>query len=318
MIFNSISYVVPVFNEELNIINTITKIKEAFYQNDINDLEIIFIDDGSTDKSVEIIKTFIAKGDPIKCICLTRNFGHQEALTAGLSIAKSDLIAVLDGDLQDPPIVINEFIKSAQKGYDVIYGVRRKRKEIFYKKFAYGIFYKLLAALSKIEIPLDSGDFCLMTRNALNMLNDLPEHNRFVRGLRSYIGLKQIGIKYERDARSAGEPKYTFKKLLRLASDGIFNFSDRPLKLTSTFGVTVSMISALMMFALIIQRVFSINILGYSPNDVPGYTSIIISIFFVSGVQLFALGIIGEYISRIFLETKKRPSYLIREIISKN
>lgn len=316
--FSSISYVVPIYNEELNIINTITKIKEAFNQNDIEGLEIIFIDDGSTDKSVEIIKTFIEKGEPIKCICLTRNFGHQEALTAGLSNAKSDLIAVLDGDLQDPPIVINEFIKSAKKGYDVIYGVRRKRKEIFYKKFAYGIFYKLLAALSKIEIPLDSGDFCLMTRKALNMLNDLPEHNRFIRGLRSYIGLKQIGIKYERDARSAGEPKYTFKKLLRLASDGIFNFSDRPLKLTSTFGVAVSIISALMMLALIVQRILSINILGYSPNDVPGYTSIIISIFFVSGVQLFALGIIGEYISRIFLETKKRPSYLIREIISKN
>ena len=316
--FSSISYVVPIYNEELNIINTITKIKEAFNQNDIKGLEIIFIDDGSTDKSVEIIKTFIEKGEPIKCICLTRNFGHQEALSAGLSNAKSDLIAVLDGDLQDPPIVINEFIKSAKKGYDVIYGVRRKRKEIFYKKFAYGIFYKLLAALSKIEIPLDSGDFCLMTRKALNMLNDLPEHNRFIRGLRSYIGLKQIGIKYERDARSAGEPKYTFKKLLRLASDGIFNFSDRPLKLTSTFGVAVSIISALMMFALIVQRILSINILGYSPNDVPGYTSIIISIFFVSGVQLFALGIIGEYISRIFLETKKRPSYLIREIISKN
>lgn len=314
--FSSISYVVPIYNEELNIINTITKIKEAFNQNDIKGLEIIFIDDGSTDKSVEIIKTFIEKGEPIKCICLTRNFGHQEALSAGLSNAKSDLIAVLDGDLQDPPIVINEFIKSAKKGYDVIYGVRRKRKEIFYKKFAYGIFYKLLAALSKIEIPLDSGDFCLMTRKALNMLNDLPEHNRFIRGLRSYIGLKQIGIKYERDARSAGEPKYTFKKLLRLASDGIFNFSDRPLKLTSTFGVAVSIISALMMFALIVQRILSINILGYSPNDVPGYTSIIISIFFVSGVQLFALGIIGEYISRIFLETKKRPSYLIREIIS--
>lgn len=314
--FSSISYVVPIYNEELNIINTITKIKEAFNQNDIKGLEIIFIDDGSTDKSVEIIKTFIEKGEPIKCICLTRNFGHQEALSAGLSNAKSDLIAVLDGDLQDPPIVINEFIKSAKKGYDVIYGVRRKRKEIFYKKFAYGIFYKLLAALSKIEIPLDSGDFCLMTRKALNMLIDLPEHNRFIRGLRSYIGLKQIGIKYERDARSAGEPKYTFKKLLRLASDGIFNFSDRPLKLTSTFGVAVSIISALMMFALIVQRILSINILGYSPNDVPGYTSIIISIFFVSGVQLFALGIIGEYISRIFLETKKRPSYLIREIIS--
>tara|TARA_B100000242_G_scaffold293986_1_gene274050 strand:+ start:7032 stop:7988 length:957 start_codon:yes stop_codon:yes gene_type:complete len=318
MVFDSISYVIPVFNEELNIRNTIYKIKDAFNQNDIKDFEIIFIDDGSTDKSVEIIKTFIEEGDPIKCICLTRNFGHQEALTAGLSNAKSDLIAVLDGDLQDPPTVINEFIKAAKNGYDVIYGVRRKRKEIFYKKIAYTIFYKLLATLSKIEIPLDSGDFCLMTKKALEILNELPEQNRFIRGLRSYIGLKQIGIKYERDARSAGEPKYTFRKLLRLASDGIFNFSDRPLKLSSTFGLTMSMLSALMMVALLIQRIFSINILGYSPNDIPGYTSIIISVFFVSGVQLFALGIMGEYISRIFLETKNRPSYLIREIISKN
>ena len=143
MVFDSISYVIPVFNEELNIRNTIYKVKDAFNQNDIKSFEIIFIDDGSTDKTVEVIKTFIQQGDPIKCICLTRNFGHQEALTAGLSNSKSDLIAVLDGDLQDPPSVINEFIKAAKNGYDVIYGVRRKRKEIFYKKMAYGVFYKL-------------------------------------------------------------------------------------------------------------------------------------------------------------------------------
>ena len=314
--FNSISYVIPVFNEELNIANTIIRVKEAFEENVLKKYEIVFIDDGSTDNSVKIIKEFIDDGYPLKCICLTRNFGHQEALSAGLINAEGDLIAVLDGDLQDPPIVINEFIKAANSGYDVIYGVRRKRKEIFYKKFSYKLFYKLLSSLSNIDIPLDSGDFCLMTKKALNMLNSLPERNRFVRGLRSYIGLKQIGIKYERDARSAGNPKYTFKKLLRLASDGIFNFSDRPLKLTSTFGVLVALASLFVMLFLILQRVFSIDIFGYSPNDVPGYTSIIVSVFFVSGVQLFAIGIIGEYISRIFHETKKRPSFLIREIIS--
>ena len=314
--FNSISYVIPVFNEELNIANTIHKIKEAFDENKLDKYEIVFIDDGSTDKSVQIIRNFIDRGFPIKCICLTRNFGHQEALTAGLQNTKYSLIAILDGDLQDPPKVINEFIKAANDGYEVVYGVRRKRKEIFYKKIAYGLFYKLLSALSKITIPLDSGDFCLMSRDALNKLNSLPEHNRFIRGLRSYIGLKQIGIEYERDARSAGEPKYNLKKLIRLASDGIFNFSDRPLKLTSSLGVVVSCISVLSMMLLIFQRIFSINIFGYSPNDVPGYTSIIVSMFFISGVQLFALGIMGEYISRIFLETKKRPSFLIREIIS--
>ena len=314
--FNSITYVIPVFNEELNIANTISKVKEAFDKNNLDKFEIIFIDDGSSDKSVEIIKKFISNGYPLKCICLTRNFGHQEALTAGLTYADNDLIAILDGDLQDPPEVINEFIKTAEKGYEVVYGVRRKRKEIFYKKVAYGIFYKILSNLSNIDIPLDSGDFCLMTKNALNKLNQLPEHNRFVRGLRSYIGLKQIGVEYERNARLAGEPKYTFRKLLRLASDGIFNFSDRPLKITSAFGLSVSLISVLSIIMLVMQRIFSINIFGYSPEDVPGYTSIIASVFFVSGVQLFAIGIIGEYISRIFIESKKRPSYLIREIIS--
>jgi len=313
--YSSISYVIPIFNEELNISNTVKRIKSTFEENNLEKYEIIFIDDGSVDKSVEIIKKFISNDYPIKCISLTRNFGHQEALTAGLKYANNDLIAVLDGDLQDPPEVINKFIKFAEKGYQVVYGVRRKRKEIFYKRICYAIFYRILSKLSNLDIPLDSGDFCLMSKNALDKLNQLPEQNRFIRGLRSYIGLQQIGVQYERDARSAGEPKYNFRKLLKLASDGIFNFSDRPLKITSAFGLCVSFISVLLIILLIAQRVFSINIFGYSPDDVPGYTSIIASIFFVSGVQLFAIGIIGEYISRIFLESKKRPSYLIREII---
>ena len=313
--YDSISYVIPIFNEELNISNIINKIIDAFNESNLKSYEIIFIDDGSTDNSIKIIKDFLQKGLPIRCICLTRNFGHQQALTAGLDNAKKDLIAVLDGDLQDPPIVINKFIKKTEEGYEVVYGIRKKRKESIFKKISYGIFYKILSSLSNIDIPLDSGDFCLMTKNALEKLNNLPEKNRFVRGLRSYIGLKQIGIPYERNARFAGSPKYNFRKLLRLASDGIFNFSDRPLKITSTFGFLVSSISLIFMIILIIQRLFSIEIFGFSPNDVQGYSSIVVSIFFASGVQLFAIGIIGEYISRIFLESKNRPSYLIREIL---
>ena len=313
--YNTISYVIPIFNEELNIPIIIKKIIEAFKKNNLKNFEIVFIDDGSSDKSVSIIKSYIKDGINIKCICLTRNFGHQEALTAGLANANSDLIAILDGDLQDPPLVINEFIKTAEKGYDVIYGIRQKRKEYILKRISYKFFYKILSSLSNIYIPIDSGDFCLMTNNALKKLNDLPEKNRFIRGLRSYIGLRQVGIPYERESRYAGSPKYNFRKLLRLASDGIFNFSDRPLKITSAFGFLVSLVSLLIMVILIIQNIFTIKILGFSPNDVPGYTSIIVSIFFVSGVQLFAIGIIGEYISRIFLESKKRPTYLIREII---
>ena len=313
--YDSISYVIPIFNEELNIKNIINKIIDAFNESNLKSYEIIFIDDGSIDNSLKIIKSFLREGYPIKCICLTRNFGHQQALTAGLDYAKKDLIAVLDGDLQDPPIVINEFIKKAEQGYEVVYGIRKKRKESIFKKISYVLFYKILSSLSNIDIPLDSGDFCLMTKNALENLNNLPEKNRFVRGLRSYIGLKQIGIAYERNARLAGSSKYNFRKLLRLASDGIFNFSDRPLKITSTFGFLVSLISLIFMIILIIQRLFSIEIFGFSPNDVQGYSSIVVSIFFASGVQLFAIGIIGEYISRIFLESKKRPSYLIREIL---
>ncbi len=313
--YNSISYVIPIYNEELNIPRTIKKILEAFNKNNLKNFEIVFIDDGSSDKSVSVIKKYIKDGINIKCICLTRNFGHQEALTAGLENATSELIAVLDGDLQDPPLVINEFIKAAENGYDVVYGIRQKRKESILKRLSYGAFYKILSILSNIDIPLDSGDFCLMTKNALNKLNNLPEKNRFIRGLRSYIGLRQIGVPYEREARYAGVPKYNFKKLLRLASDGIFNFSDKPLKITSFLGFLISLVSILSILLLLIQRLFSIKILGYSPDEVPGYTSIIISIFFVSGVQLFAIGIIGEYISRIFLESKERPSYLIREII---
>ena len=255
--YKSISYVIPIFNEEDNIEKTILRVSGSFRQNNLENYEIVFVDDGSKDNTLSIVKKFIGLGYPIKCVSLTRNFGHQAALTAGLKYADNDLAAVLDGDLQDPPEVINEFLDYVNKGYDVVYGVRKKRKEIFYKVIAYKSFYQILAKLSNIEIPLDSGDFCLLNRKALNAINNIPEQNRFVRGIRSYIGLNQIGVSYERDARNSGEPKYTFSKLLKLASDGIFNFSDKPLKITSALGILISLSSFILILGLIIQRIFS-------------------------------------------------------------
>ncbi len=313
----SISYVIPIFNEEVNLEKIIFRIKTAFEKNKLCSYEIIFVDDGSTDNTLSTIKKFIKEGHPIKCISLTRNFGHQAALSAGLKYPKNDFIAILDGDLQDPPEIINIFLNYIDEGYDVVYGVRKKRKEVFYKILAYKAFYQILSKLSNIKIPLDSGDFCLLTQKALFAINKVPEKNRFIRGIRSYIGLNQIGVPYERDERYSGESKYSFNKLLKLACDGIFSFSDKPLKITSSIGIFISLLSLFLIMGLLIQRIFSIEILGYSPKDIPGYTSIIITNIFISGIQLFALGIIGEYISRIFVETKKRPTYLVREVIDK-
>ena len=310
-----LSYVVPVLNEESNIRAAYTAIKNAFACSNLRTFEIVFVDDGSSDNTLSIIKELVESDASVKCISLTRNYGHQAALSAGLAYSKGDYIAVLDGDLQDPPEVINTFYEYCAKGYDVVYGVRRKRKELWPKRISYYLYYRLLSALSNLDIPLDSGDFCLMSRRAVDTLNQLPEKNRFVRGLRTFIGYPQIGIEYERSIRASGEPKYSLRKLLRLASDGIFNFSDRPLKFASSFGGFIALASVAAGVLFILQRVLNISVLGYSPRQVPGYTSIIVVLALLSGIQLYTLGILGEYVSRIFLEAKGRPQYIIKDII---
>ena len=308
-----ISYIIPILNEQDNIVKTIHRIMTSVPSK--YEFEIIFIDDGSTDSTLDILKSQKNRNKCIKCISLSRNFGHQAALTAGLEYAKGQYIAILDGDLQDPPELIPEFIKYLEKGYDLVYGIRTKRKENILKKLSYFSFYRLLRFLSDIQIPLDSGDFCAMNRNFLNSINVLPEKSRFIRGLRAYVGFRQYGYAYERDIRSSGYPKFSFKKLLQLAFDGIFNFSGKPLNIATYLGLTVSLVSILIGILILLQFIYDIKILGYSPSDIPGYTSLIVLFLFISGIQLLTIGILGNYISRVFVETKKRPVYFIREII---
>lgn len=312
-----ISYVIPVLNEESNIINTVERVMESFSKLQItqSSCEILFVDDGSTDQTVEIIESISLSNSSVKCVCLGRNYGHQPAVSAGLAFATGDYVAILDGDLQDPPEVINIFYHKLQEGYDIAYGIRRKRKEGILLRISYKLFYRVLAALSQIDIPLDSGDFCLMNRSFLHALLSVPETNRFVRGLRSYVGFRQIGVAYERSARASGDPKYNLRKLLRLASDGIFNFSDRPLKLATGFGFLLALMSFALGLSIISGKIFNASLFGFKYALIPGYATIFAFLCSILGVQLMSTGILGEYISRIFLESKRRPSYIVRKLV---
>ena len=305
-----ISLVIPIYNEQgiLEILYERIKVASADWN---QDYEIIFIDDGSIDHSLEIIQKLNQKDDRVKAISFSRNFGHQTAVSAGLKYSTGEIIVVMDGDLQDPPEQIINFLEQWQQGYQVVYAIRKKRKEAWYKKLAYYSFYRLLNWMSSVKIPLDSGDFCLLDRTIVDHLNSLPERNRFVRGLRAWIGYKQIGIPYERNARLAGEAKYTFRKLIRLAFDGLINFSYRPLQVFTSLGIIVSLLS----FLVAIYYLFAWILDPTVREQLPGYTSIIIAILFLGGVQLISIGILGEYIGRIFDEVKARPLFIVSQKI---
>lgn len=307
-----LSIVIPVFNEEENIPKLYERIVAASPTWD-SPFEVILVDDGSTDRTLSLLRRRYQKDSRFKYISFSRNFGHQTAVSAGLRYTRGDVIAVMDADLQDPPEELYRFLNKWREGYQVIYGVRTKRKENIFKRSAYYIFYRILAWCSSIDIPLDSGDFCVMDRAVVDWLNAMPERNRFVRGLRSWIGYRQIGIPYERHRRLAGEVKYTFKKLLRLAFDGIINFSYRPLQISGTFGLLVCLLSFAGIVFFVLHRILDFKIFGYSPQDVPGFTSLILAVLFIGGVQLLTMGLFGEYLGRIFDEVKQRPLYIVKE-----
>lgn len=307
-----ISVVIPVLNESQTIQHLVRRLAEASGSWNC-DYEIIFIDDGSTDNTLEMIKEMHSVNPRVKYLSFSRNFGQQTAVSAGLEVSAGDAVVIMDADLQDPPEEIQKFIDKWKDGYDVVYGIRHNRKEGLAKKMAYWLFYRTLNKLASIRIPLDAGDFSLISRPVVNHLNALPERNRFVRGLRSWVGFRQTGVLYERAVRYEGDAKYGVRKLVRLALDGIFSFSHRPLKIIGSFGFIVSILSFAGLVFYFVLRIFDIPFLGLSPKDVPGFTSIVLILLFVSGVQILALGIFGEYLGRIFDEVKRRPQYIVKE-----
>ncbi len=312
-----ISIVIPIYNEEENLQNLYTRLTNSA-PSWKEDYEIVLIDDGSRDSSLTMMRVMAEKDSHIRVIKLSRNFGHQPAISAGIQEAKGDAIIIMDGDLQDPPEELHRFLDKWREGYEVVYAVRTKRKEGFFKKLAYSSFYRIMAAISDIEIPLDSGDFCVMDRKVVNVLvHDMPEQIRFIRGMRAYAGFKQIGVTYERAERAAGEVKYTFKKLVQLALDGLFGFSSFPLRLSTYLGITIAIPSLIIGVFFLVHRLFGFKVFGHTPEETPGLASLAVGMFFLGGVMLTMLGIIGEYISRIYIEVKKRPFFVIDEVIEK-
>ena len=302
-----VSVVVPVFNEQQTLDRLVERITAAL-DGAGETFEVVFVNDGSRDRSAEMLRAHHARDPRLKCISLSRNFGHQVAVTCGLDHAAGDAVIVMDGDLQDPPEVLPGMIARWREGFDVVYAVRRRRKEGFAKVLAYKSFYWILRRVSYLDIPLDSGDFSLMDRRVVDLLATMPERNRFVRGLRTWVGLRQAGYEYERDARFAGESKYSFTKLLRLAFDGLVSYSFAPLRMVSNLGMLVSLSALVYMLYLLLARVLG-------DTTIQGWTSTVVIVLFLGGIQLLSLGIIGEYIGRIFDEVKQRPQYVVSETL---
>lgn len=274
--------------------------------------ELIFVSDGSTDRSVEIIHES-AKRDPrIKLLKLSRNFGHQSAVTAGLDHAAGDYISIMDADLQDEPhVLVAMFEQARREGWDVVFAVRESRKGSLIKRFCYSLFYRLFALLSETPVNMDSGDFCVMSRRCLNCLLQLPEQARFHRGLRSWVGLRQVDYRVERPERFAGEPQYTWKGLMQLGITGLTSFSIRPLRIASLLGCCLCLLSA----------VAAVSYVSYAlvydvPSYVPGFTTLVCLLLLLNGALMVQLGIIGEYLGRLFMEVKRRPPYLLESCVN--
>jgi len=300
------SVVVPVFNER-EVLSDLYKRMTSVMDKLGEPYEIIFVNDGSNDGSLELMKTLHSQDNRVKIINFSRNFGHQIAISAGLDHSSGKAVIVMDADLQDPPEILPQFVQKWKEGFDVVYGVRRRKGNLF-KRISYKLFYKILSRISNIYIPEESGDFSLLSRRVVEAIKSAKERNRFIRGIRSWVGFNQIGVEYGRPVRLGGEAKYTLRKLIKLALDGFFAFSWVPLRLSTYAGLFISGISFLLIiYALYAKFIMKIPLVGWA--------SIFVAVLFIGGIQLIMIGIVGEYIARIYEEVKRRPLYFIKEII---
>jgi dolichol-phosphate mannosyltransferase len=303
-----LSIIIPVYNSS-TIFPELHKQLCIALNNTVQSLEIVAVLDGCTDASYDVIHTLRVNDERIKIIELSRNFGHQAAITAGLEFASGEMVAIMDDDFEDPPELLPAVIGKLKEGYDVVYGIRKKRKRSLFLRILFSSFYRLLHEFVDIRIPQDAGDFCVMKRAFVKVLNDMPETNRFLRGLRAWPGFSQTGIEYERGTRFSGKSGYSLRKYLRLAMDGIFSFSYKPLIYISTAGGLVASLSFLVGIIFIVLK------LTGQVRDVPGWTSLAVIVLFLSGVQLMSMGIVGTYVARIYDEVKRRPKYVVRRTV---
>jgi polyisoprenyl-phosphate glycosyltransferase len=304
-----LSVVIPIYNEQATLSELYRRLMRVLSEN-LAELayEIVFVNDGSTDGSIQILSELHADDPAVKVVNLSRNFGHQAALTAGLDYAKGDAVICMDGDVQDPPEIIPTLMARWRDGNDVVYAVRKLRKEGFIKRGCYAAFYRLLRKLSMVSIPLDAGDFALMDRRVVDCLKALPERSRFIRGLRTWVGFRQAAVEYEREKRFAGVPKYTWSKLVHLAVNGLLSFSALPLRMATAVGFMISFCSLLGIILALYLKLFT-------DLAIPGWTATVIPILVLGGIQLLSIGILGEYIAQIFDEVKQRPLYIIDGIL---
>ena len=301
------SIIIPLYNEEKTIPELVTRL--AAVTDGMNDpWELILVDDGSTDGSFTAMCALHRNDPRIKVVRLSRNFGHQIAISAALDLAQGDAVILMDGDLQDPPELLPQLIKLWKDGYHVVYTVKTSRKENWLKRLAFKSFYRILSAMSSIKIPMDAGNFSLMDRRVVEVLRTMPERNRYISGLRAWAGFQQTAVYYDRGPRYAGKPQMSLGRLFHLALDGIFSFSNAPLRAAIYFGMAAAMVSFAGGLYVVYEKLFT-------KMAILGWASTIVSILFVGGMILMTLGVIGEYISRIYEEVKKRPLYVIRDKI---
>lgn len=302
-----ISIIIPIYNEESNIYKLYERLLQVINTLQV-EYEFIFINDGSKDNSLFILKELTEKNRAVKYISFSRNFGHQVAVSAGLDKVSGDATVIIDADLQDPPELIIQMYAKLKEGYQVVYAKRKSRSgESFLKKFTAKFFYRLLAKITNVNIPVDTGDFRILDQKVVKILRQMPEQHKFLRGQISWIGFKQTFIEYDRDERNAGQTGYTYKKMIRFALDGLTSFSNLPLKFATVVGFFVSTLSFILICYALFQKIF------LQETTIKGWTSLMISVLFIGGIQLLCIGIIGEYISRLGDNIRNRPLYIIDE-----